>query len=132
MKLVLKRLYVKEYGAFGQIIDELSNVVCVTLEHAYLQADNSYLPKLPAGEYTCKRGQHRLASMTQDFTTFEIENVPGHTDILFHWGNTNSDSAGCVLVGKHIWGDMISNSRVTFSSFMEMLDGVDSFDLVVV
>jgi hypothetical protein len=60
--------------------------------------------------------------MTEDFTTFEVEGVDGHDNILFHWGNYGQrDSQGCFLVGQMVlpsqideW--MITSSRKTFAS----------------
>ncbi len=75
---------------------------------------------------------HRLHGMTEDFETFEIRGVPGHTGILFHWGNYNQDSDGCVLLGSARNGDMIVNSREEFANFMELQKGINNFELVVV
>jgi hypothetical protein len=73
--------------------------------------------------------------MNADFVTFEVQNVPGHTDILFHWGNWNKDSAGCILLGDGIaqssQGQMVVDSKKTWEAFMATLTGVDSFELVV-
>ncbi len=106
----------------------------MTLEHAY-QEGELWLPKMKLGSYTCQRGMHRLNGMEQDFETFEITAVPGHTNILFHWGNWTKDSEGCVLLGEALAesseGEMITNSKATFAHFMERLAGVDSFTLTV-
>lgn len=135
MNLTLSRNDYREDGIFGIITDEASKQIAVSLEHAYDSGngDGSYAPKVPAGVYKCVRGQHRLASMKQNFTTFEVTNVPGHTNILFHTGNYNHDSEGCILLGRAYGGQprMIEQSKMTFEAFMALQDGVDQFTLTV-
>ena len=105
---------------------------CVTLEHSY---DNQ--PKLQPGTYSCVRGVHTLHNGIP-FTTFEITGVAGHTGILFHAGNFNRDSEGCVLIGRDVSTDpntgeeMVTGSKLEFAQFMERLDGIDTFQLTVV
>jgi hypothetical protein len=136
MNFTVVRDEFREDGIFGKLLDGNGKQIAVTLEHAYLNEDGSYAPKLYPGVFVCQRGQHRLEGMSSDFTTFEITGVKGHTDILFHWGNFNRDSAGCVLLGKDVvTGDanskMITSSKITFNAFICDLDGIDTFDLIV-
>lgn len=139
LKLCRKE-YIKD-GIFSDLLDENGNIVAHTLEHAYVSDwgmdAGCYKPKLTAGTYTCVRGPHRLHNMTSDFTTFEITGVSGHTNILFHWGNYNKDSDGCVLLGRAVSSilnspQMITNSRDTFAKFMELQKDIDKFTLTVV
>ncbi len=136
MKLRLVRQDHECDGIFGTLYDDSQGSIAVTLEHAYdAQLGNgSYVPKLPNGTYTCKRGTHRLHNLVP-FETFEVENVPGHTNILFHAGNFNADSDGCILVGfavaKTPNGLMITDSKITFKNLLSKLEGLDSFTLIV-
>ena len=119
-------------GVFSELSDLKGNFLFVTLEHSY-----NNKPKIPDGTYICKRGMHRLHSMTEDFETFEITGVEGHTNILFHVGNYNADSEGCVLLGKSIGhmlkgGRMICASKQAFEAFMKLQEGCDEFSLVVI
>lgn len=136
MDISMKRL---QYGPDG-IFSELSRVddgerVAVGLEHAYSIDQENWHSKIPAGVYKCDRGTHRLEGMDHDFETFEITGVTGHTKILFHVGNYNHDSAGCVLLGAEVVGidghESITLSRVTFQKFMDLQNGIDSFQLTV-
>lgn len=131
MKLRLVRSVFKPEGIFGNLYDEVGNHIAASLEHAYSQTDATWAAKLYDGEFTCVRGKHRLHNMKADFETFEIEGVKGHDNILFHSGNYNKDSEGCVLLGEDNAGYMITNSRVAFKKFMDLLIGVDQFTLVV-
>lgn len=134
MNLILTHKRFQEDGIFGELAAESGALLAVTLEHSY---DNQ--PKLQPGTYICVRGMHRLHGMASDFETFEITGVVGHTNILFHWGNWNSDSEGCVLLGEKIQPSinhanstlMITNSKVIFAMLMALQVGVNSFSLEV-
>ncbi len=126
--MLLERIHFLAEGIFGQLSDD-SGFSCHTLEHSY-PVGESYEAKLPQGDYLCRRGFHQLAD-GKSFETFEIAEVPGHTGILFHWGNYNKDSAGCVLLGMKRLPTMIMFSRKAFNSFMYHLKGVDEFTLMV-
>lgn len=140
MNLQLKRIDFREDGIFGVLSDEAGNLVCNTLEHAYDSGsgDGSYVPKIPAGVYTCLRGEHQLAHMPTPFTTFELQNVPGHSNILLHAGNYNDDSEGCVLLGMSVGRsiikncEMLLNSKIAFSKFMFLQVGINEFQLTVI
>ena len=62
--------------------------------------------------------------------------VKGHYGILFHVGNYNEDSEGCILLGTGFGntsskGKMITASKQAFKQFMEMLKETDLFTLIV-
>ena len=144
----------REDGIFSTLLkdDGTDEQVSVTLEHAYacddeqvsndsaLAYQHEYVPKITPGAHICKRGKHRLHGMVEDFETFEITGVPGHSKLLFHWGNWTENSDGCVLNGdSEVEGDhagrhhvgMVTNSRAAFARFMALQAGVDSFTLTV-
>jgi hypothetical protein len=128
-KIVHKRFCAD--GIFGELYKN-GQFFCYTLEHSY---DNK--PKLVDGNYKCVRGPHRLHGMTEDFITFEIKGVPDFdgkpvTGVLFHWGNYNKDSEGCVLLGSSENATMVGGSRNEWAAFMKELEGFDTFDLEVV
>lgn len=130
MDLILVREKKRPSGIFGKLCAPDGITFCLTLEHAYPTTEG-YQPKLPAGTYRCVRGPHQLHT-GPIFETFEITGVPGHTGILFHVGNWNRDSEGCVLVGYTISGDnALTRSRDTFKKFMELQAGLDEFQLTV-
>lgn len=140
MNLKLIRLTPSYDGVYGELFQEDNSLVGVTLEHAYPTKEAasyvSYNPKLQDGVYTCVRGQHKLHDAIP-FETFEITGVKGHSGILFHVGNYNKDSEGCVLLGRRILhnpdaeGRMISSSRNTFNKFMDIQKGINEFTLTV-
>lgn len=137
MNLVLKNTDFLDAGIFGELLHEDGSHLCYTLQHAYdtRNGDGSYGPKVQNGIYTCVRGQHQLAHMSFPFETFEITNVVGHTNILFHVGNYNGDSEGCVLLGtnaaKYANPPCITKSAMAFAAFMDLLKNIDTFTLTV-
>ena len=131
MKVTLKYLDYNQYGIFGDLTFEDEPIpFCVILTHAFPKEDGTYAPATPPGTYTCVRGTHRLEH-GDPFVTFEITRVEGHTGILFHVGNYNKDSEGCILVGKERWVNMITNSAATFAGFMGELKDVNEFTLEI-
>lgn len=116
---------------FGLLSNDDGSQIFYTLEHAYLQPDKCFISKIPNGVYACVRGMHQLERMIRPFETFEITGIMGHTDILFHSGNRNGDSAGCVLLGMSRNDVEVLNSREAFSKFMELMTGINLFNLTV-
>lgn len=137
MYLILSRKEFREDGIFGELTDARGNLIAVTLERSYFESPTGkYISKMDNGNYQCVKGSHRLAGMDKDFTTFEITGVEYHDGMLFHVGNYNEDSEGCVLLGKGMgWksngGKMIVNSKVAFDNFMKLMQYIDSFYLQV-
>jgi hypothetical protein len=125
MTLTLTRKDCTPDGVFSELTDEKGRLSLITLEHSF---DSK--PKVYDGTFTCVRGVHRLHNNIP-FETFEITGVQGHTGILFHIGNYNKDSDGCVLLGMDRQDDMITHSAIAFSKFTALLEGVQTFILVV-
>lgn len=134
MDLTLSRSEYRSDGVFGQLRG--LDFAAVTLEHAFTDGAGGYYPKVPPGRYVCKKGIHRLENALSSFETFEVENVPGHTGILFHVGNYNEDSNGCILLGNFTGPastkkKMIVNSKLAFQRFMALQAGAESFNLEI-
>lgn len=140
--LRLRRIKGGESGIFGEILDENGDHLWYTLEHAFPATitippdpDGSpafqhvlYIPKVTMGHYLCVRGHHQLHSGPVD--TFEVTGVKGHSGILFHVGNANKDSEGCILLGLTRETDSIGSSREAFHEFIDRQGG-DNFFLTV-
>ena len=136
MNLILQRDAYRADGIFSTCSDDQGQPVMATLEHAYDDGSGGWSPKIPPGVYTCNRGDHRLHGMANTFETFEVTGVEGHEGILFHWGNFNRDSEGCILVGQGnaTQGDgteMITGSRLEFEKFMALHADEQEFTLTV-
>lgn len=134
MILTLTRDKFVLYGILGKLSDG-SGFECETLEHAY-QAPSAgtpvFLPKLASGTYKVVRhAPNRL-----HYETFMVLGVPPFLGapvdgILIHRGNVNGDSEGCILVGLERGTGCIMESEKAFDKLKALLDGQDSFTLVV-
>ena len=131
MNLTLERYRFTEDGIFGHLFDEKGTIRINTLEHSF--GDQ---PKLADGTYTCQRGMHQLEHMTAPFETFEVCGVPEFEGvpvwgILFHVGNFNIDSNGCILLGLAAADSSIISSKEAFGRFMKAQEGTNEFTLQV-
>lgn len=140
MDMVLIRTDFREDGIFGILMhaEDGANFECRTLEHSYGQNGHGWRPKLPPGQYICVKGMHTLDHHPQPFEAFEVMGVPGHHGILFHIGNFNNDSDGCILLGTEAIQDpkspslqILSDSKDAFLAFMAAQGDAVTFKLIV-
>lgn len=65
--------------------------------------------------------------------TFWLQDVPGRSEILFHKGNRDDDSRGCILIGEsfnHVMGEAgITRSEEGFREFLNILEGRNEFTI---
>jgi len=125
-------------GIFGEL-EEDGELVAYTLEHAF-EDGTTWNPILPAGKYTLQYGPHQLEH-GPPFMTYEFPKVTSwdgnkHTQILFHAGNFNSDSKGCVLLGTQIgtlYGrPALISSTVAFEKFITRCAHATTIEVEVV
>lgn len=50
-----------------------------------------------------------------------LEDIPGRSLIMIHWGNDPSNTEGCILVGNSQSTDFIGNSRAAFSNLYDQI-----------
>jgi len=121
----LVRLEQTEQGALGILLID-GFIFCFTLEPDFKEEGKLYIPQ---GNYNCKRFHG-----TKWPNTFEIE-VKGHTAVLFHSGNTEADTLGCILlgatVGKLKGNRAVLNSGDTFKNFLGITSNVNKFNLYI-
>ena len=126
MTFQLKRVAIINHGAFGVLLSD-GIPFAVTLERTY---DPGNTVKIGNGFHECTRSRYNKGG----YDTFEIA-VPGHTRILFHKGNTELHSEGCVLVAESfaVFGDKpgVALSADGFAEFMKRAADADSFTLDV-
>ena len=129
MNLTLTRKARKETGIFGELHTEDGKFVAFTLEHSYFQSQpsmsanggviQSWEAKIPLGTYRCLLGDHQLHSGSK-FKTFMVTGVPNHSGILFHIGNYNRDSEGCILLGLQEIPEGVGRSGDAFKQFIAL------------
>jgi Family of unknown function (DUF5675) len=132
--LTLTRMVVGDDGAFGHLKrDDSDAQVAVTCERTFGELGAPEVV-IPLGVYRCVRGQHTLDG-SHFFSTYEVTGVQGHTGLLFHPGNVETDSKGCILLG-HFFGSLgdvgaVLESRAAFVEFMDLMGGANEFSLTV-
>jgi len=135
--ITLKRIGSSKDGMSGVLVHNIQvdngrfeqHPFCVTVERDY--EDPKYKPIKP-GDFLSKRYHSEKYP-----DTFEILDLPGsnilagRSKILFHWGNTEDDSMGCVILGEQFEylnkKFAVLQSKKAFQEFMEITKGLDSF-----
>ena len=127
--LIIRRAVTGAQGTFGMIVyNDLP--FALTLEREWL-GNATGISCIPHGTYKCKR-----IDSPKFGNTFEITNVPGRTHILFHKGNLDDDSHGCILIGEQ-FGDVkgsqgILSSRAGYNEMMGIMKDEVGFRLIIV
>lgn len=114
-------------GTFG-VMEYNSIPFCMTLEPN--DRGNKINSCIPAGRYICKRH-----SGPRYKNTWEITGVPGRTAILFHIGNIEDNTLGCILLGKSL-GTVrrklgVVTSSNTFRKFMNVSERATELHLTI-
>lgn len=116
----------------GTLHIQTTNLVwrCKTLELPWLD-NKTGVSCIPAGKYVCRR----LVS-SKFGETFQVCDVPGRVGILFHAGNSAPrDTRGCILlgIGSEISGNnaYLLSSRAAMKTFMQMLEGFETFEITI-
>lgn len=129
MRLTIKRISMTPLGTYGVMLNQALIPFAVTAERPWL-GNKINVSCIPAGLYTCRR-----IKSPKYGDTFEICDVEGRTDILFHKGNRVKDSKGCVLVAES-FGTLhnqmaVLASKHGYDEFMDILEGIDEFELLI-
>lgn len=128
-KLRLKRISENPYITFGVLLDDSTGLpICLTLENPYLQNEKN-ISSIPEGNYFCKP-----YSSEKYKDVYVVCNVPNREGILFHIGNTENHTKGCILPGMKY--GYLNDDLAVLNSFeaMEEIRKIvqdDNFILVV-
>lgn len=127
MKILdLIRVGSSQHGTFGVLRYGLTPFA-VTLERPWVN-NLSEKSSIPAGRYLCTRfDSPRFGS------TFQVQEVPGRSLILFHKGNRVTDTEGCILLGEEFATDgatpVIASSAKGYAEFHNLLKDDAMFEL---
>jgi hypothetical protein len=124
----LKRAHSSKTVTLGMItVSGVEHEPIYTLENP--QRSTKKDSRIPAGIYTCEP-----YSGTKYKNVYIVTGVPGRTAILFHWGNTEKDTAGCILLGLKTGrldgAPAVLSSKKAFNYFKSLI-GNKPFKLVV-
>ncbi len=129
--MILNRIENTEYGTFGVLVSG-SIPFALTLENPWINNVRN-VSCIPIGRYKCKR-----FNSPKFGETFRIMNVPNRGEIegiIFHKGNLDDDTRGCILIGEQFGilnnEPAILRSGDGFAEFMDKNRDVDEFDLII-
>jgi hypothetical protein len=101
MKITVERFESTPDETFGRLLID-GKKICLTLEDEYRAIKVKGETRIPAGTY--KIGLVNSPKFTPKYghEMLWVKNVPNFEGILIHCGNTDEDTAGCLLVGENV------------------------------
>lgn len=122
----LRHASIHDLGAFGVLLDQDRIPICLTLERTFESATTI----IPDGVYECRRSHFNRGG----YDTFEIL-VPGHSRVLFHKANVETELEGCIGLGFQ-FGRLrgqpaILQSGLAFEHWWSLVRGERTFELEV-
>lgn len=132
MQPIVELIRLEEHTDWGTIgvLKINKKVFCMTLEPADRE-NATNVSSIPTQQYQCQR------YVSNKFgETFQVMNVPDRSYILFHKGNIDDHTQGCILlgetVGKLASGDRaVLNSGRTFAQFLKVMEPHVGFHLTI-
>lgn len=143
MKLLLKRKYKGEKYTIGDLYidgvffcntieDPVRNLAlscpntpkylgCKCKEKVYAQT------AISAGTYKVTLGESPRFKRTLPI----LHDVPHFLGVLIHTGNTEEDSAGCIIVGRNTQKGKVLHSKVTMAALMEILETAGNITITI-
>jgi len=127
VRLTLATVSIVDAGCFSVLLDENGYPLIVACERTFADLR----PVIPAGVYVCKKRKYNAGG----YMTHEITGVAGHSLLLFHRGNKETDSLGCVLTGLYFGmldgQPCVLNAAAGFDRYWATVGQLDEFELEV-
>ncbi|EGB1383065.1 DUF5675 family protein [Campylobacter coli] len=144
MKITINRRYTGKTCVIGKfkVLDDDDKILfeCFALEEDKEGLESGKDLRIPEGNYNLKRHspsrfENTLRSITKkdDDTMINVYNddVPSSRAILIHWGNTDKDTQGCILLGltKDNNNESVGQSRQACKEFYDLMHGKNLEDI---
>ncbi|ELR3214008.1 hypothetical protein QSD11_001638 [Campylobacter coli] len=135
MKIKIIRRYTGKTCVIGKfkVLDDKEKILfeCFSLEEDKEGLESGKDLRIPEGNYNLRRHtpsrfENTLRSITKkDDTMINVYNdeVPSSRAILIHWGNTDKDTQGCILLGltKDNNNESVGQSRQACKEFYDLM-----------
>jgi hypothetical protein len=125
-KLTLTRFAYTPMGTFGSM--DVDGLTLYTVERQWLNNAPS-ISCIPEGTYKCVPSLY----IRNNYDAIEVTGVPKRTRILMHIGNTQNDSAGCILINSALgWVNGMwagTGSKNAFNYLMERYNKEFTLDI---
>ncbi|EPP1746176.1 DUF5675 family protein [Campylobacter jejuni] len=143
MKITINRRYTGKTCVIGKfkVLDDEEKILfeCFALEEDKEGLESGKDLRIPEGIYNLRRHtpsrfENTLRSITKkDDTMINVYNdeVPSSRAILIHWGNTDKDTQGCILLGltKDNNNESVGQSRQACKEFYDLMHGKNLEDI---
>ncbi|EAH6924320.1 hypothetical protein EJ731_03785 [Campylobacter jejuni] len=144
MKITINRRYTGKTCVIGKfkVLDDDDKILfeCFSLEEDKEGLESGKDLRIPEGNYNLRRHtpsrfENTLRSITKkdDDTMINVYNdeVPASRAILIHWGNTDKDTQGCILLGltKDNNNESVGQSRQACKEFYDLMHGKNLEDI---
>ncbi|EOC3120470.1 DUF5675 family protein [Campylobacter coli] len=144
MKITINRRYTGKTCVIGKfkVLDDDDKILfeCFSLEEDKEGLESGKDLRIPEGNYNLKRHspsrfENTLRSITKknDDKMINVYNddVPSSRAILIHWGNTDKDTQGCILLGltKDNNNESVGQSRQACKEFYDLMHGKNLEDI---
>ncbi|ELE9064401.1 hypothetical protein RBX76_000273 [Campylobacter coli] len=144
MKITINRRYTGKTCVIGKfkVLDDDDKILfeCFSLEEDKEGLESGKDLRIPEGNYNLKRHspsrfENTLRNITKknDDTMINVYNddVPSSRAILIHWGNTDKDTQGCILLGltKDNNNESVGQSRQACKEFYDLMHGKNLEDI---
>ncbi|EOZ8326167.1 DUF5675 family protein [Campylobacter coli] len=142
MKIKIIRRYTGKTCVIGKfkVLDDEEKILfeCFALEEDKEGLESGKDLRIPEGIYNLKRHspsrfENTLRSITKkdDDAMINIYNddVPFDRHILIHWGNTDKDTKGCILLGLTKSDESVGQSRQACKEFYDLVYGKNLEDI---
>lgn len=125
VRLELKTVAVLPEGCFSVLVWD-GVPFAVSVERTF----DDGKPVITNGKFLCKRDFYHKGG----YATYEII-IDDHDRVLFHKGNAETDSSGCIIVAEKFGAlnaaPAVLESKEGFTEFMFLANGIDSFGMEV-
>ncbi|HFP7527545.1 TPA: DUF5675 family protein [Campylobacter jejuni] len=144
MKITINRRYTGKTCVIGKfkVLNDDDNILfeCFSLEEDKEGLESGKDLRIPEGNYNLKRHspsrfENTLREITgkNDDEMINVYNneVPASRAILIHWGNTDKDTQGCILLGltKDNNNESVGQSRQACKEFYDLMHGKNLEDI---
>ncbi|EGT6126719.1 hypothetical protein KJ482_001807 [Campylobacter jejuni] len=144
MKITINRRYTGKTCVIGKfkVLDDDDKILfeCFSLEEDKEGLESGKDLRIPEGNYNLKRHspsrfENTLRSITKKYDDKMInvynDDVPSSRAILIHWGNTDKDTQGCILLGltKDNNNESVGQSRQACKEFYDLMHGKNLEDI---
>lgn len=135
MKLLLKRVAFKDHYTIGKLYVD-NQYFCDTLEDTTRDLNKDGVDEVKIyGETSIPYGTYPITfrkSPSFNRTMPYLENIKGFSSVMIHYGNTDKDTLGCILVGKNNQVGRINESKATFEELYNKIQGQDNLTIEII